>query len=375
MKIVQVINSLSAGGAEVFTSQLSVELARQGHDVTLVTYVGIIGKKGLYLNNYLIENGVKVIHFSIGNDFYNKTIKPFFRIRNTILELKPDVIHAHLQLSDVYVAFVKLFSFRKHIIVRTLHNRRRPKRFTKSIDKFFYKIYDKNIACSDFVKENYIDKELREYMISIPNGIDLSRLDSITKSKKELRESLGIPLESAVFINIGSMYLSPPNYISKKNQQYIIDSVSAVLEDKSFLVLFLGDGTLREKLELSCKERKVEKQFRFEGNVISPYEYILAADFCLMPSLDEGLPISLIEAVCAGLYSVTSNIDAFQPFKSESVHQLKTFEISEFSEVLNKMLQNKEFYIKLGEEQKSYFRNNFGMYAVANKYISSYKDA
>jgi glycosyltransferase involved in cell wall biosynthesis len=177
------------------------------------------------------------------------------------------------------------------------------------------------------------------------------------------------------FINIGSMYLSPPNYISKKNQQLIIDSVSLMPEVEKVLVLFLGDGSLREKLELSCKEKKVEKQFRFEGNVISPYEYILAADFCLMPSLDEGLPISLIEAVCAGLYSVTSNIDAFEPFKSESVHQLKTFEPEEFSAVLNKMAQNKECFIKLGEKQKSNFRNNFGMNAVANKYVSSYKDA
>lgn len=375
MNIVQIVNSLSSGGAEVFACQLAVQLKRKGNKVYLITYAGIRDSKGEELHEYLINNHIKVIHFKRKNNYFQKIISPIFKIKKELKIINPEIVHAHLQLSDIYVAIINLLSFNKYKIYRTVHNPRRTYKLPQFFDRLLYKYFDFNIACSDFVKQNYVDRNLRKSLISIPNGIDITNIDKVEKSKNELRNSLGINKDTVVFMHIGSMNLHPPKNIPLKNQSFIIDAISDLANHDNLLVIFLGDGSLRLELEKQSVIKGVEHICRFEGNVTSVYEYLIASDFYLMPSLDEGLPISLIEAVCAGLYSVTSNIDAFIPFESMSVKRLNTFEVSEFTETLEELIYNRNHYLQLGDENREYFRSRFHIELVAKKYMKLYANS
>lgn len=371
MKIVQVINSLASGGAEVFTSQLAVELARQGNDVTLLTYAGVLDNKGKDLEKFLIENNVNVFHFNRkSNGFINKFINPYFFLKKRINEIQPDIIHAHLQLSDIYVSLINLQSFKKYKIFRTIHNSRGLTRFPDIIDKLLFASYNANIACSEYVRDNYKISSLRPKLISIPNGIDLTLIDNIKESKSIIRSNLNLPNDKTIFINIGRMNGIPPNNISLKNQDFIIDSLKKFKDDNRILFLFIGDGPLRKSFEEKVDTIGLNHIIKFTGSVTSPYHYIKAADICVMPSINEGLPISLIECVCSGLFSITSNIEAFKPFDTSSVYKLKEFSKKELSNQILNVLDNKELYIKLGDDNISYYRDKFHIKYVANKYLT-----
>ena len=91
MKIVVGINSLSSGGAEVFTAELVVAYAKKGNEVSLITYVGVLNEKGNDLRDYLIKNNVKIIDLSTKS----KLFLPYFYIK-AILNLKPQLVHSNL---------------------------------------------------------------------------------------------------------------------------------------------------------------------------------------------------------------------------------------------------------------------------------------
>lgn len=113
MKIFQVIPHLGSGGAERFVVDLSNELARQGHDVTLLTLYDLVGTHGFYKDE--IDSKVRVVtfHKSLG-----LSIRSIIKVAQFIRKEKPDVIHSHVN-SLQYTVVPQIF-FGKG--VHTVHN-------------------------------------------------------------------------------------------------------------------------------------------------------------------------------------------------------------------------------------------------------------
>ncbi|WP_343539393.1 glycosyltransferase [Sphingobacterium thalpophilum] len=372
MKIVQVINALGGGGAEVFVAQLSAALAKNvDNKVYVVTYAGILDKKGEFLRQYLESNGVIYIGLDVKGK-YSRMFKPIIRLGKILKEIDPDVVHSHLQPSDIYCACLKILG-KRFKNIRTIHNPRKTKFIPRIFDPLFFSLFDSNIGCSTFVKNKYPNSSLQKEIISIDNGIDLGELRSLKDrmDKIEIRSELGLGENTCVFINVGSMYLTNGTF-SKKNQQLILDSLALIPKDEDWHMIFVGDGPLKEDLIKRSKDLGIDDRVLFTGLVASPYKYIFAADVCVMPSSDEGLPISLIENVCSGLACILSNIPAFYPFDASSSQFLKSFEKEELAAVaLNSIRRRKELE-KLANDNINYYMDLFDIDKVANKYYELY---
>lgn len=372
MKIVQLINALGGGGAEVFVAQLAVALARdKNNEVYVITYAGILDDKGKFLQNYIIQNNVNYIGLNVKGK-YSRVYKPIAMLNKVINEIKPDVIHSHLQPSDIYASILRLLG-KKFKNIRTIHNPRKTKFLPKFLDRYFFSSFDSNVGCSATVREKYPNVSLRNKIISIDNGIDLRELKKLKEiSNKDLiRKELGLKDDVCVFINIGSMYLTNGMF-SKKNQNLIIESLALIPKGIDWHMIFVGDGPMKEDLISLCEELGIRDRILFTGLVPSPYKYIFASDFCLMPSSDEGLPISLIENVCSGLPCILSNIPAFLPFNADSSQFLKTFEKEELANILLNSLNKKNDYNTLGNKNIDYYMNLFDIDKVAMKYYELY---
>lgn len=375
MRICQVINALGAGGAEVFASQLAVALKKKGHDVIFITYQGVKDEKGVDLDSYLIESGVDVRHFKNYRKNYFTYIKCFLFILSNLYSSKPDIVHAHLQLSSIFVLCAKkLLFFSKFRIVRTVHNKRKLRGYSSLFEIEMFKSYDANIGCGDFVKENYEDEGLRKYIRSIPNGIDLNAVKkNIKRSSPEHKKSLGIPADKKVIFNIGSMYLSD-GIIPKKNQAFIINTLSLLKDRNDFLMIFLGDGDFKKDLEELTSHKGIADKVLFTGNVNNVYDYISEGDIFFMPSLDEGLPIALIEVVCSGVFAITSSIGAFIPFSSDSVWLIDGFDENKYKEHIERVLDDINYYKSLAQNNISHYHALFDIDNVADKYLKVYNE-
>ena len=74
----------------------------------------------------------------------------------------------------------------------------------------------------------------------------------------------------------------------------------------NFKFLFIGDGELKEETERILKEERLDEYAIFAGSVNNVYDYINAMDVFVLPSLYEGLPVTLIEAQANGIPCLVS---------------------------------------------------------------------
>lgn len=131
-------------------------------------------------------------------------------------------------------------------------------------------------------------------------GIDLSFFDCIKKSRIEKRIELGIPQEAFVMLSVGELN-------KNKNNRVIISAMERI-DRKDIHYVLCGVGELRETLQKHADELGVGNNIHFLGYRNDVNEIYGMADCFVMPSLREGLPRSLMEAMACGLPCVVSRI-------------------------------------------------------------------
>jgi glycosyltransferase involved in cell wall biosynthesis len=161
------------------------------------------------------------------------------------------------------------------------------------------------VACSNFVK-----KSAKEHL-GIPessleviyNSVDPATLRCEPGEPQQLRESLAIPPDAVVFLNVGR--LDP-----QKGQEYLLRAFQkvAAVAPKAFLVI-LGEGPLREQLTALAKGLGITDHVRFPGRRPDVGTFLEMADVFVFPSLFEGLGLALVEAMFKKLPCIVSRID------------------------------------------------------------------
>ena len=132
-------------------------------------------------------------------------------------------------------------------------------------------------------------------------GIDLSRFAEATEQQKsQVRRELGLQEGDTFAVTVG-------NVIPRKNQAVLIRAVKE-LGDPRFHLFIAGDGPLEGELKALAKELGVEKQVHLLGFRRDVFRLSSAADLFLFSSRQEGLSVSVMEAMACGLPIVASAI-------------------------------------------------------------------
>ncbi len=116
----------------------------------------------------------------------------------------------------------------------------------------------------------------------------------------DCRRKYRIPQDSFLLLSVGELS-------RRKNHQAVIEALSK-LSRKDIYYIICGQGALKEKLVKQAKELGVEKRVRFVGYQEDTVPFYHAADLFVFPSLQEGMPVALMEAMAAGLACVVSDI-------------------------------------------------------------------
>ena len=87
-------------------------------------------------------------------------------------------------------------------------------------------------------------------------------------------------------------------------------------------MILVGEGQLREEIEIEVHRRNISKQVLFIGNVGNVNEYMMAMDILVFPSLFEGFPVTLLEAQATGLYCIISDTITDEVVLTEQVRML-----------------------------------------------------
>lgn len=134
-----------------------------------------------------------------------------------------------------------------------------------------------------------------------PNAIDTDRYAYHEEERKKTRNELGISEEQLVLGNIS-------RFSEQKNHLFLIDVFEAVHRQRPDSVLLLvGDGALRPKIEAHIAQKGLQDHVILTGVQSDTWKYYQAMDAFVMPSLYEGLPVSMVEAQAAGLRCFVSD--------------------------------------------------------------------
>ena len=210
-----------------------------------------------------------------------------------------DVIHVHgnsatmvLEMIAAKIAGVK---------VRIAHSHNTTCNM-KTIDKLarplFYRLSNGRLACGIEAGRWLFRK--RDFLV-INNGIDIEKFRFNANTRKTVRSKMGLHDNDYVIGHIG-------NFVEQKNHSFLIDIFHKFTESQSnSKLLLLGDGPLKFHIQSKVTDLGLSKQVIFAGSVDHPEEFMNAMDMVVMPSLFEGLPLTLIEEQANGLSIVAAD--------------------------------------------------------------------
>jgi len=147
--------------------------------------------------------------------------------------------------------------------------------------------------------------------------------------------------------------------------------IQFLTRNENWVYVHVGGGDLAE-LQSQAQELGVANRCMFLGHKNEGFEYVHAFDVFAMPSLSEGFPLSLIEAVQIGTPIVASKIPVFEEsFSSSEISFFALNNNEEFSQAVDRVMKNKGSYI---EKALAKFRLKYAPDIVANDYLNVYQE-
>jgi len=210
-----------------------------------------------------------------------------------------DIIHAHYTWPSGAVG-VKLKERYNVLLVITEHTSQTLRRFIEKRDTFIFNVWRKADAIIRVRKGDVwlISQAVNEKtpVFCIPNGFDEEKFRVI--SKNIAREPLNLPKNKKIILNVAGMY-SPI-----KGHEFLIKAFSKVLQkQENALLVLVGDGKLRPKIENLISRLNLNDYVILAG--ARPHDeiplWMNSADLFVLPSLSEGNPTVMFEALGVGL--------------------------------------------------------------------------
>ena len=322
-KILHLIDSLGYGGTE--------------HQLVL----NVQGIQGAQFQNYVcylhapndLEPGlakVGVPVYELGVDGKYEWAKGVMRLRKLVKSLDIDLIHTNLYESDIIGGIVGRWTNRP--VVSTTANlcfesymavdNRRLSSLKLEIARLLRLVVAR--TCNDHlisVSQCVADSAQRRLKITsdkttvIHRALPQYRLEPPDAERVQtLRDGLNLPQHSPVLLNVGRL-------VFQKGQEYLVQAMAQVVHAlPSARLLIAGDGHLRSEL-VSLRDRLglTDKQVTFLGQRDDIQELLEVADAFVFPSLFEGCPNALIEAMAMGKPCVASSIGPVEEIIQDGV--------------------------------------------------------
>lgn len=146
--------------------------------------------------------------------------------------------------------------------------------------------------------KNKLKARQTEYIPGV--GINLSKFIDIRVDRKKKRQQLGIPEDAILLTSVGELS-------KRKNHIVILQALTRIGEERLHYAI-VGNGALLEELRSFVYAHGLSDRVHFLGYRKDIAEIYKASDVCCFPSIHEGLPVALMEAMACGLPVVCSRI-------------------------------------------------------------------
>jgi glycosyltransferase involved in cell wall biosynthesis len=320
LNVMQVIGDLNIGGAQEVVRTLVEYLASDSCQPVVCTF------KDGPLRQDIEHLGVKVE--LLPGRRYSVVALPLFivdmiRILKSLAVLVEkhniDIVQTHLLRSLDFLVLLLLYTTNLRVVLWTFHNasfeltadklpRYRwlltPKKYSH---RFLYRLASRLssgfIAVSDKVEKAMVQTigPIQDKITVICNGVDVKRYPEPV-DKVRVRSQLKLKANARLVSVVATLK-------EQKGHRYLMEAMTSIVPRYPDLhILFIGDGELREELQAQVQRLNLDDHVHFLGNRSDVPELLAASDLFVLPSLWEGLPMALLEAMATGLPIVATEV-------------------------------------------------------------------
>ncbi|MFA5350087.1 MAG: glycosyltransferase family 4 protein [Candidatus Omnitrophota bacterium] len=359
MNILFIANHLNVGGISSYLFTLASGLKENGHSVYLASGGGgLLGK--------FTAAGIKNIRVPLctKKEVSPKIIISFLRLRKEIKRLNIDLIHSNSRTTQVLGSLLSRYCRKPHIF--TCHGFFKPK-----LSRLFFPCWDNAIiAISQQVKEHLIlDFNLDENKIKvINNGIDLQSFGDFS-GRQSFRESLGI--EDAPLVGIVARLSDVKGHI------YLFKAMQVIIKNfPSVKLVVVGEGKMKDALAEEADDLAIKNSVLFLPQAEGTKNVLAALDIFVMPSLQEGLGLALMEAMAQGLAVVGSAVGGIKTLIKDEQNGLlvEPADPASLAGAIMRLLTDKQMRDNLATSARKFIMDNFSKEKMVDATEKVYKE-
>lgn len=363
--ICQVLHSLQVGGAEVLAARLARRL--QGSYRFLFVCLDKLGTLGEELRAEGFP--VEVLNRRPGLDW-----RSTWRLARLLRRERVDLLHAH-QYTPFFYALTARWLGKRIPVLFTEHGRHfpdYPRRKRILANRLLLSRRDRVAVVGEAVRRAVITNEgiPAKRVGVIYNGIDLDAFAKKRQDRDETRRELGVEPSDFVVIQVARL-----DYL--KDHLTAVRALERVAAQRSAVRLVLvGEGPEREKIEEEIRKRQLHSQVRLLGLRTDVARLVAAADVFLLTSISEGIPLTLIEAMAAGLPVVSTRVGGVDEVVEEGSTGLlaPSRDDAALAEHLSRLADDREQRVRMGELGRQRARQMFSESQMHESYLRLYEE-
>lgn len=341
MKIVRIIARLNVGGPARHVVWLTKALNNQEFQTSLLT--GSVPEGEEDMSYFADENGVKPFLIEeMSRELSAKDIISLWKVYRQICREKPDIIHTHTAKAGFVGRtagfFYRWLNWKRVKIVHTFHGHVFHSYYGNLKTKIFLFI-EKTLA--RFVTDKIVVitpqqfKEIHhEFGVGksaqfqiIPLGIDLEKFAKASEKRRMLRDEIGAKDDEILIGFVGRLTEIKNVTLLLKVAEMYEKTKDADLPKLKFVII--GDGNMRESLEKEAESLDLKDSILFLGNRNDTDIFYAGLDIVALTSLNEGTPLSLIEAMANGRAVISTAVGGVVDLLGEIETEENGFKVCE----------------------------------------------
>jgi len=370
IKILHVIDSLDVGGMERVVIDVVNGLDQSRFDQV----VCCVSRKGEAA--WRLRDDVVCVDLEKGDGADH--LAPL-KIARLILREAPDIVHSQ-SWSGVDAAIAKLLTGGTRL-VHSEHGRNYPHLDSEPLKRkiarrCLYHLSDAVFAVSHEARDYYCRETgfPRDRMRFIPNGIDVRRID--VAGAAGVREKLGIGADDFVIGTVARLNATKDTMtLARAFDRLYLSRVSS--KSRTLLkprLLIVGDGDQRTAIESYVAERSLNGAVIFTGVRHDVPRLLGAMDIFALPSLSEGMPITVLEAMAARLPVVATRVGALPEMIEEDVtgFLVEPKDDRSMAERFARFFSNCELARRFGQAARRKVEREYGLESMLRRYAELY---
>ncbi len=335
--------------------------------------INVVVLQELKASENFFESNIKSLGFNADRIVWRNFIfflPSFFKLISLIKKHNVNIIHTH----DVRSDFMGLIAGKMLGIpvVTSVHGwigRSLKERIHDFFDKLIVRFASTIIANSKAMQRYLVRLKIQERKVrTIHNAVDLSNFMSAEGSESTKME-LGLNSGFPIIGTVGRLDVEKGHEILLEAAQEVIQSCP----EAAFVIA--GQGPIESDLKKTAEKLKLSQRVTFTGYFRNLSKILGIMDIFVLPSLSEGLPLTLLEAMAAGKPIVATDVGGVPELiiNGQTGLLVKSRSARELSKAILELVQNKEKARGLGEKAREAVLNNFSSEVMIKKLEDVYE--